>query len=140
MSGLSLNEIFYSIQGETSLVGRPAVFIRLAGCNMRCAWCDTSYAWEEGEHTDIDNICHSVMNYPTGIAVITGGEPLIQKDTVSLAERLSESGWKVLVETNGSMDISMLPATAVIIMDMKPPSSGETENIFWKKEGLSLYN
>jgi len=119
-----VNEIFYSIQGESSYAGRPCVFIRLTGCNLRCAWCDTTYAYEEGERMEIERIVERISEYPCPLVEITGGEPLEQAETPALAARLLDLGFTVLIETNGSRDISALDERVVRIVDFKTPSSG----------------
>ncbi len=128
---LKVSEIFSSIQGESSYAGYPCAFVRLAGCNLRCRYCDTRYALEEGEPFSMEEVLDKLLSYRLRLVEITGGEPLIQQETGALAESLLKQGKTVLVETNGSLDISVLPAGAVRIMDLKCPSSGETEKIFW---------
>jgi 7-carboxy-7-deazaguanine synthase len=121
---LSINEIFYSIQGESLYAGLPCVFIRLMGCNLRCAYCDTRYAYDEGMDMTIPEILRRVESYPTASLVeITGGEPLIQEETPDLVIRLLERGRTVLMETNGSLDISRIDNRCIKIMDIKCPSS-----------------
>jgi 7-carboxy-7-deazaguanine synthase len=122
---LKVNEIFYSIQGESSHAGRPCVFVRLTGCNLRCSYCDTRYAYEEGEDLDIGEIINRVTSHRCALVEITGGEPLIQKDTPLLIQKLLDIGFEVLLETNGSMDIGAIDDRCVKILDIKCPSSGE---------------
>jgi 7-carboxy-7-deazaguanine synthase len=122
---LKINEIFYSIQGESSYAGRPCVFIRLTGCNLRCSYCDTQYAYYEGDELDIGEILDMVASYECPLVEVTGGEPLIQKDTPALIHNLLEEGYEVLLETNGSQDTSMVDGRCVKIIDIKCPSSGE---------------
>ena len=124
---LTVNEIFYSIQGESSYAGRPCVFIRLTGCNLRCTYCDTRYAYEDGADMGIDSIISHLSAYECPLVEITGGEPLIQEGTPHLAKRLLETGYKVLVETNGSLDISQIDDRCIRIVDVKCPVSGEAE-------------
>lgn len=122
---LSISEIFHSIQGESTWAGVPCAFIRLAGCNLQCAWCDTRYAMDEPARTlSLGMIRAAIHPYGAPIAEITGGEPLLQPATPALARLLSADGYQVLVETNGSLDISPLPYPVIRIMDLKPPSSG----------------
>ncbi len=122
---LSVHEIFHSIQGESTWAGVPCAFIRLAGCNLRCSWCDTRYAMEEpGRTLSLNMIQAAIQPFRAPMAEITGGEPLLQEATPALARLLAADGMRVLVETNGSLDISVLPSTALRIMDLKPPSSG----------------
>jgi 7-carboxy-7-deazaguanine synthase len=122
---LKVNEIFYSVQGESSYTGRPCVFVRLTGCNLRCSYCDTRYAYEEGEDLDIGEIINRVTSHRCALVEITGGEPLIQKDTPLLIQKLLDIGFEVLLETNGSMDIGAIDDRCVKILDIKCPSSGE---------------
>ena len=129
---LKVYEIFRSIQGESSFVGLPCVFIRLAGCNLRCRYCDTRCAQAGGEEMSLEEILQSVSGFGVKLVEVTGGEPLFQAETPALVNALLENGYQVLVETNGSMDISVLPEGAVRIMDIKCPSSGEGHNIMWE--------
>lgn len=122
---LLINEIFYSIQGESSYAGRPCVFVRLTGCNLRCSYCDTRYAYEEGEEMEIDQIVEIISSYECPLVEVTGGEPLIQKETPYLVQRLLEKDFQVLIETNGSQDISQIDNRCVRIVDIKCPLSGE---------------
>ncbi|HVO66752.1 MAG TPA: radical SAM protein [Syntrophales bacterium] len=124
---LKVNEIFYSIQGESSYAGLPCVFVRLTGCNLRCSYCDTRYAYEEGKDLKIGEIIDRVMSYRCRLVEITGGEPLIQEETPDLTYRLLEKGFEVLLETNGSIDISTIDERCVKILDIKCPSSGQEE-------------
>ena len=124
---LKVNEIFYSIQGESSYAGHPCVFVRLTGCNLRCSYCDTRYAYEEGDEMDIFEIIDQVDSYECPLVEITGGEPLIQKDTPALIRNLLEKGYDVLLETNGSLDMRDIDERCVKILDVKCPSSGEHE-------------
>lgn len=122
---LKVNEIFYSIQGESSYAGRPCVLVRLTGCNLRCSYCDTRYAYDDGEDLEAGEIIDRIMSHHCGLVEITGGEPLMQKDTPLLIQRLLDMGFQVLLETNGSMDISAIDDRCVKIVDIKCPSSGE---------------
>jgi 7-carboxy-7-deazaguanine synthase len=124
---LKVNEIFYSIQGESSYAGRPCVFVRLTGCNLRCSYCDTRYAYEEGEDIEIGEIINRITSHSCRLVEITGGEPLIQKGTSLLIQQLLDLGFEVLLETNGSMDISVIDNRCVKILDIKCPSSGESK-------------
>ena len=123
---LKVNEIFYSIQGESSYAGRPCVFVRLTGCNLRCSYCDTWYAYDEGYDIEIEEIIDRIMSHRCALVEITGGEPLIQEDTPVLIQRLLDLGFEVLLETNGTMDISEVDDRCVRILDIKCPSSGES--------------
>jgi len=122
---LKVNEIFYSIQGESSYAGYPCVFVRLTGCNLRCSYCDTQYAYEHGDQLEIEQILEKVRTYQCSIVEITGGEPLSQEDTPLFATRLLDENFTVLVETNGSMDIDRVDRRCVRVVDVKCPSSGE---------------
>jgi len=126
---MKVNEIFYSIQGEGTYIGVPMVFVRFTGCNLRCTWCDTKYAWEEGREMEIDEIIDEIKKYQTKWVCVTGGEPLLQKDIYKFINRLLDMDYKVLVETNGSISIENLPCEENIIVDMdiKTPSSGMTQ-------------
>ena len=121
---LKVNEIFYSIQGESTYAGLPCVFVRLTGCNLRCSYCDTKYAYDEGEEMGIDEIISRVMSYQCNLVEITGGEPLIQEETPTLIKGILENGYEVLLETNGTQDISLVDDRCVKIVDIKCPSSG----------------
>jgi len=121
---LKVNEIFYSIQGESTYAGRPCVFVRLTGCNLRCSYCDTQYAYEEGGIMEVNHIFEQVDPHQCRLIEITGGEPLVQDDTPILIESFLDDGYQVLLETNGSMDISRVDERCVKIVDIKCPSSG----------------
>ncbi len=122
---LNVCEIFYSLQGESTLAGLPCVFVRLSGCNLDCAWCDTPYSKTESVPMGLDRILEKVMSFGCGLVEITGGEPLIQDETPALASALLDKGYRVLMETNGSRDIGIVDPRCVRIMDIKCPSSGE---------------
>jgi 7-carboxy-7-deazaguanine synthase len=124
---LKVNEIFYSIQGESTYAGKPCVFIRLTGCNLRCSYCDTKYAYYDGEKLDIHEIINKVALYGCSLVEVTGGEPLLQEETPYLISQLLGTGYKVLIETNGSHDISRVDGRSVRIVDIKCPSSGEKD-------------
>ncbi|KPK26294.1 MAG: 7-carboxy-7-deazaguanine synthase [Nitrospira bacterium SG8_3] len=125
---LKVNDIFYSIQGESSYSGRPCVFVRLTGCNLRCSYCDTQYAYTEGEALEIDEVVGRVTSYQCPLVEVTGGEPLIQKETPALIHRLLAGGFETLMETNGSQDISQVDNRCVKIVDIKCPFSGQTSH------------
>lgn len=120
-----VNEIFHSIQGESSFAGRPCVFVRLTGCNLRCSYCDTRYAYDEGDAYEITAIMEIIRSYKCNLVEITGGEPLIQEETPALANALIAAGFHVLLETNGSLDINKVTTACSRIVDIKCPSSGE---------------
>jgi len=121
---VEVSEIFHSIQGESSWSGQPCVFIRLTGCNLRCAYCDTSYAYEQGRFMEIPEIMERVRRLRCDLVEVTGGEPLIQADTPLLIGGLLDAGHTVLLETNGSIDIGVVDPRCIRIMDIKCPSSG----------------
>ena len=120
---LKLNEIFFSIQGESTQAGRPCIFVRLTGCKLRCTYCDTQYAYFEGQDTSIDEIMTRIKAYPCKLVEVTGGEPLEQKETPTLLQRLLDEGFEVMLETDGVEDISRVPPGVRIIMDVKTPGS-----------------
>jgi len=120
---IKVNEIFKSIQGESTYTGFVCSFIRLTGCNLRCSWCDTEYAYSTGENMQLDDILTKIKKHKTNLVEITGGEPLLQKDTPLLAEMILKNGYKLLIETNGTLDISILPKKAIKIVDVKCPGS-----------------
>ncbi len=121
----TVNEIFYSIQGESSYAGSPCIFVRLTGCNLRCTYCDTRYAFYEGIDMNLTDIRNRIGTYNCRLVEITGGEPLIQKATPQLIDILIADRYTVLLETNGSQDISTVNRDCIKIMDIKCPSSGE---------------
>jgi len=125
---LLVNEIFYSIQGESLHSGRPCTFIRLTGCNLRCSYCDTRYAYEEGEQMEIGIILERIAAYRCPLVEVTGGEPLFQNDTPILIQRLLTKGYTVLMETNGSFNISRVDKRCIKVVDIKCPSSGQNDN------------
>lgn len=122
---LPVVECFASIQGESTHAGRPCTFVRLAGCNLRCAWCDTAYAWEDGTADTIAGILEKVAALGLPLVEITGGEPLIHPHTPALLKALVLEGYEVLLETNGSRDITPVPKGVRVILDLKAPGSGE---------------
>jgi 7-carboxy-7-deazaguanine synthase len=124
---LIINEIFHSIQGESTFAGRACVFVRLTGCNLRCTYCDTRYAYSEGRTMTLDQVVENVAVYGCNLVEITGGEPLLQPSTGHLVETLLAEGFQVLMETNGSRDISAIDPACIKIMDVKCPDSGEAD-------------
>jgi 7-carboxy-7-deazaguanine synthase len=128
---LTVNEIFYSIQGESTYAGKPCVFVRLAGCDLRCSWCDTPYAFNEGEKMSIDAVLQQVDRYGSPLVEVTGGEPLLQEDVYPLLQRLLDSGRTVLLETGGQIDVSRVPGAVIKVMDVKCPASGESDKVEW---------
>ncbi len=126
-TALKVNEIFCSIQGESSHAGRRCVFVRLTGCNLRCSYCDTAYAYEEGLWREIPDIEKEVLQFNCSLVEITGGEPLLQEGTPALIRTLLDRGLTVLMETNGSLDIRLVDERCIRIVDVKCPSSGEAD-------------
>jgi 7-carboxy-7-deazaguanine synthase len=123
---LTVNEIFHSIQGESSYAGRPCVFVRLTACDLRCTWCDSPYAFHEGRKMTLDEILAAVETTGCPLVEVTGGEPLLQKDVYPLMERLLAAGKTVLIETGGHRSIADVPPAVTIVMDVKCPGSGES--------------
>lgn len=128
---MRITEIFFSIQGESSFAGLPCIFIRTTGCNLRCVWCDTAYAFYGGTAMSIDEILSKIKDYPCKLVEITGGEPMLQDETPELGRRLLDQGYTVLMETGGSLDLSTLDPSIVKIMDIKCPGSGEDQENYW---------
>jgi 7-carboxy-7-deazaguanine synthase len=126
-----VNEIFYSIQGESTWAGRPCVFIRLTGCNLRCVWCDTEYAFYEGRQMTIAEVVAEVRSYGCTLVEVTGGEPLLQKGVHALFAALLEEKHTVMVETSGEQDLSEVDQRVIKIMDLKCPGSGECDRNRW---------
>lgn len=133
---LTVNEIFHSIQGESTHIGQPCVFVRLTACDLRCRWCDTPYAFHEGRKMSVDEVLAAVEAYGCPTVEVTGGEPLLQADVVPLMERLLASGKTVLIETGGHRSIARVPAGVVRIVDIKCPGSGESEKTDWANLAL----
>lgn len=123
---LVINEIFHSIQGESSYAGLPCVFVRLTACNLRCTWCDTTYSFHEGKPVPLPDVITHVLAYDCPLVEITGGEPLLQPSVLPLMTRLCDLGKRVLLETSGSLDVSRVDPRVVKIMDLKCPGSGES--------------
>lgn len=133
---LRISEIFYSLQGETSRVGLPTVFIRLTGCPLRCVYCDTTYAFTGGNNMNLADILHRVAKHATRYVTVTGGEPLAQKNCLPLLSALCDAGYQVSLETSGAIDISEIDARVMRVVDIKTPASGEVAKNRW--ENLSL--
>jgi 7-carboxy-7-deazaguanine synthase len=160
---LKVNEIYYSIQGESTKAGLPCVFVRLTYCNLRCTYCDTEYAFYEGEDHSIDEILSEVKKHNCKLVEVTGGEPLVQDECIDLMKKLCDDGFEVLLETGGSLPINNVDKRVKIIMDLKCPSSqmvkknlyenidhikstdeikfviGDQEDYEWAKEIISKY-
>jgi len=137
---MNICEIFYSLQGESTYAGLPCIFIRLAGCNLRCKYCDTPQSYEDGKEYSIDAILSELSQYNCKLVEITGGEPLLQTEIIALMEQLNKAGYQILLETNGSQSIQPVPAFVHIIIDVKLPGSGHpqsflTANLQWLKSG-----
>ena len=128
---LTVNEIFHSIQGESTHTGRPCVFVRLTGCDLRCVWWDTPYAFHEGRKLDVDEVVAAVEQYRCDLVEITGGEPLLQEDVYPLMDRLLATGATVLLETGGHVSVARVPAAVVKVVDVKCPGSGECDRNAW---------
>ncbi len=134
---LRISEIFYSLQGESRSVGLPTVFIRLTGCPLRCQYCDTSYAFSGGEIQSIAHIIEQVSHYKTRYITVTGGEPLAQPGCQELLKQLADKGYSVSLETSGALDVSMVDARIVKVMDLKTPASDEEHrNLYTNLEYL----
>ncbi|MDO8412914.1 MAG: 7-carboxy-7-deazaguanine synthase QueE [Gallionellaceae bacterium] len=133
---LRISEIFYSLQGETSRVGLPTVFVRLTGCPLRCTYCDTAYAFSGGQNMAITAILTEVARYPTPYVTVTGGEPLAQKDCVFLLRALCDAGYQVSLETGGALDVSAVDARVMKVLDIKTPASGEATKNLWSNLAL----
>ena len=122
---LKINEIYASIQGESSHTGLPCVFIRLTGCNLRCSWCDTAYAFYDGKNLTVEETLQKVETFGLPLVEITGGEPLLQEDVYPLMEALLKKGYRVMLETSGALPIDKVPEKVIKILDIKCPGSGE---------------
>ncbi len=133
---LRVNEIFFSLQGETSRSGLPTVFVRLTGCPLRCGYCDTAYAFHEGESQPLQFILEQVAAYAPRYVTVTGGEPLAQKNCITLLAQLCDAGYSVSLETSGAIDISDVDARVSRIVDIKTPGSGEASKNRWQNMPL----
>jgi len=136
---MELSEIFYSLQGESSYAGLPCIFVRLAGCNLRCTYCDTKYAYEPEFTLSVEGIIKEVEKYyPVKLVEITGGEPLLQKESVELMKLLLQKKYEVLLETNNSISLKDVPDQVIKIVDFKTPSSGVCNSILW--DNIKYFN
>ena len=133
---LTVNEVFFSIQGEGTRAGQPCAFLRLTGCPLRCVWCDTAYAFHEGEKRGEDDVMAELARFPTRLLCLTGGEPLAQPAAFGFVGRLLDAGWDVLVETSGHVPLDALDPRAVAIVDVKTPGSGESARMEWRNLDL----
>jgi 7-carboxy-7-deazaguanine synthase len=133
---LTVNEVFFSIQGEGTRAGLPCVFVRLTGCPLRCTWCDTAYAFHEGQRRDEDGLLAEMEAHPCRLAQVTGGEPLSQPAAFPFITMLLDRGWTALVETSGHVPLDGLDRRAVAVMDVKAPGSGESHRMEWRNLDL----
>jgi 7-carboxy-7-deazaguanine synthase len=129
---IRITEIFHSIQGESSHIGRPCVFVRLTGCNLRCRWCDSEYTFTGGEKMSLEDVLARVASYGCNLVEVTGGEPLAQAESLDLIKRLLDDGYEVLIETSGSIDVRPVDRRAKLILDIKCPGSGEVAKNRWE--------
>jgi 7-carboxy-7-deazaguanine synthase len=129
---LTINEIFFSVQGESTFAGRPCVFVRLTACDLRCSWCDTAYAFYEGAKRTLDDVLQEVERFDCPLVEVTGGEPLLQEDVYPLMESLVARGKTVLLETGGHRSTSRVPSGVITILDVKCPGSGESARNCWE--------
>src|SRR6185503_351513 len=129
---LRVNEIFHSIQGESTHAGRPCVFVRLTGCPLRCVWCDTAYAFHEGSPMAVEAIVERVLSYGCPLVEVTGGEPLAQPRSIELLQALVDRGLEVMLETSGALPIAAVPSGVRRIVDVKCPGSGEAHRNLWE--------
>ena len=136
MHTVRLSEVYASVQGESTHVGKPCVFVRLTGCNLRCSWCDSEFTFTGGEHFDVEEVAQRAHAFGIPMVEVTGGEPLVQKSAIPLMERLIELGHTVLIETSGSRSIADVPEQVHIIMDLKCPDSGEDAANLWSNLAL----
>jgi 7-carboxy-7-deazaguanine synthase len=128
---LTVNEIFHSIQGESTHAGRPCVFVRLTACDLRCSWCDTPYAFHEGTKMTVEDVLSRVREYGCDVVEVTGGEPLLQRDVYPLMRRLLDEGRTVMLETGGHVSVDEVPEGVVRVIDVKCPGSGEADSVHW---------
>ena len=133
---LTVNEVFYSIQGEGTRAGRPCVFVRLTGCPLRCTWCDTAYAFHEGDRRNEDDLLSEIAQFPARLVQVTGGEPLAQKACLPLLSALCDAGYDVSLETSGALDIGGVDPRVSRIVDLKAPGSGESAKNRWQNLAL----
>jgi 7-carboxy-7-deazaguanine synthase len=130
--GLKVCETFYSLMGESTLAGAPAFFIRLSGCNLRCSYCDTTYAYEGGEDLSVAELVAAARAHPARLALVTGGEPLLQAETPALLRALADAGFAVMLETNGSLPVAAVDGRVRRVLDLKCPGSGMASHICWE--------
>src|SRR5205807_6022588 len=130
-AALVVNELYASVQGEGTRAGRPCAFVRLTGCGLRCSWCDTAYAFFEGERRSLDSVVAFVRSQRTPLVQLTGGEPLEQPGAFELVRRLADEGFEVVIETGGHVDTSAVDPRAVLVIDVKCPGSGMERRNHW---------
>ena len=128
---LEVTEIYKSVQGESTYMGLPCVFVRLTGCNLRCVWCDTTHAFYDGKKLSVDQVLDQVKSYGVNLVEITGGEPLLQKEVFPLMKSLLKNKFQVMLETSGSLSIENVPVEVIKIIDLKCPGSGEENKNLW---------
>ena len=128
---LKINEIYYSVQGESTHAGRPCIFIRLTYCNLRCSYCDTEYAFYDGKDMEITDIMSEIKQWDCNLVEVTGGEPLFQEECIDLLNELVNSNYEVMLETGGSLSISNVPKKVIKIVDFKCPSSKMVKKNLW---------
>jgi 7-carboxy-7-deazaguanine synthase len=129
---LTINEIFYSVQGESTYAGRPCVFVRLTACDLRCSWCDTPYAFHEGRKRPLTDVLQEVDRFNCDLVEVTGGEPLLQEEVYPLMDALIDRGKTVLLETGGHRSTARIPEPVITIVDVKCPGSGESHKVEWE--------
>jgi len=134
---MRITEIFFSVQGESSHVGKPCVFVRLTGCALRCVWCDTKYSYSGGKEMSLTEVLTSIESYPTRLAEITGGEPLEQDEAYPLMDALLAKNYTVMLETGGHVRIDRVPKPVIKIIDIKCPDSGEGQTFCWENIALA---
>jgi 7-carboxy-7-deazaguanine synthase len=134
---MRITEIFFSIQGESTHVGKPCVFVRLTGCSLRCGYCDTKYSYSGGKEMSLDEVLQTVASHPAKLAEVTGGEPLEQEEVYPLMRGLLNNGYAVMLETGGHVPIDRVPSEVIKIIDIKTPDSGEPETFYWPNIGLA---
>ncbi|WP_296405724.1 7-carboxy-7-deazaguanine synthase QueE [Psychrobacter sp.] len=140
-AGLRMTEIFYSLQGEALTSGLPTVFVRLTGCPLRCVYCDTTYSFVGGERLSLDAIIADIVQYPCKRVCVTGGEPLAQPNCIALINRLLHEGYEISLETAGALSVSEVPIAVSKVMDIKTPSSGESDKNLWSNlQYLTLHD
>ena len=128
---MRITEIFHSIQGESTYIGQPCIFVRLTGCPLRCTWCDTDYAFYGGRECSIGEVLAEVQHYGCRLVEVTGGEPLAQPESFQLLTKLCDAGYTVLLETSGAIDIAPVDPRVHVILDVKCPGSGMTDRMHW---------